>query len=111
MKITRISRPSAALAMALALSACAGGNLVLPNLTGGTVTITPAQVQNAAVQACGFLPTAATVAGLITASPYLATASAVAGAICAAVAPAKAGGKLRGAPMVNGVAIHGKFVR
>ena len=78
---------------------------------GQTVTITPADVQAAAVQACGFLPTAATVAGILTASPYLATATAVASAICAAVTPTKSASKLGAAvPMVNGVVVHGKWV-
>ena len=71
---------------------------------------TPADVQNATVQACGFLPTASTVLNILAVgNPAAATAEAVAQAICAAVTPAPKA--LKGVPTVNGVEIHGRFVR
>lgn len=49
-------------------------------------TATLAQIQQAAVQACGFLPTAVTVASLFpTTGQYIGTASSIASAICATV--------------------------
>ena len=84
--------------------------------TTGPTSSTPAQVvsqvQNIALQICKFLPTAATVTDIfLTGNATLQTAEQVANAICAAVAPVKQGrSRLRGAPMVNGIAIHGKFV-
>ena len=73
--------------------------------------ITPADVQAAAVSACGFLPTVSSVAALITASPAVGTAVGIASLICAAVVPAKSSARLRAvAPTVNGVVIHGRFV-
>jgi hypothetical protein len=86
---------------------------------GGCASITPAnvttvisQVQADAVAVCGFLPTAATVANIISAgNPLIATVSAIAEAICSAVLPAKLGRKLAVIPTVNGVPIHGRFVR
>ena len=75
------------------------------------IAATIAQVQQIAVQICAFIPTAATVAGILaTGNPAVATASAAAAAICAAVTPAKAAGKLRGVPTVSGVVIHGRFI-
>lgn len=96
------------LASTLALAGCAGG-LTNP-FTGAPVTA--AQVQAAAVAACGFLPTATTVAGLLTTSAAVQSASQIAGLICSAITPVTQGGaRLGGAlPTVNGVVIHGKFV-
>jgi hypothetical protein len=89
---------------AFALAGCA--------TTGGT-TITVAQVEAAAVTACSFLPTAATVAALITANPNVATAEQLAAALCS-LASAKAG--RLGATMMpsnvvipSGFVVHGKF--
>ena len=83
--------------------------------TGGApldLTSFIAQVQATSSAVCSFLPTAETVASIIaTGNPIVTTANAVANAICAAVAPAKAAGKLRASqPAVAGVAIHGKFL-
>lgn len=88
--------------------------------TGQPVTITAASVQQAAQAACGFLPTASTVAGILTADPAVATAEAVAGIICGAVTAQVSttqGAVLRGGPVsltavVNGqsVKISGSFV-
>ena len=93
-----------------ALSGCA--------TTGGLAPISIAGVQNAAVAACAFLPTATTVGNIIAAgNPLLTTAEAIAQAICAAVtqAPtvaAKSGRRMMVVqPMVNGVPIQGKFLR
>jgi len=94
---------------AMALGGCA---------STGTGTTTTAQIisdaQQAATLACGFVPTAATVANIISVgNPLVSTASAIAQAICSAVAavPVTAAGKFRGTlPTVNGVVIHGRFV-
>jgi hypothetical protein len=87
-----------------------GGCGVISNPFTGA-PITAADVQAAAVAACGFLPTAATVANIIAAgNPAVATVSTIAQAICSAVT-AK-GGRLGGAaPNVNGVPVHGRFVQ
>jgi hypothetical protein len=55
------------------------------SLVGCTVTL--AEIQAATVQACGFLPTAVTVASFFPAvGPYIGTAGAIAQTICTAVA-------------------------
>ena len=83
-------------------------------LGGCATTATSAaiiQIQNYAVLACGFLPTVTTVANIIAnGNPILQTATDIANAICAAVTPKAA---RRGAvlPTVNGVVVHGRFVR
>ena len=51
--------------------------------TGSSVTIT--DVQSAAVAACNFLPDAATIANILTASPIAATAESIAAIVCSAV--------------------------
>jgi hypothetical protein len=92
---------AAPVAVALSLGGCAGVD---------TATVI-SQVQQAAVLACGFLPTAATVANILAAgNPALQVASAVATAICTAVTAkgARRGGAI---PNVNGVEVHGKFVQ
>jgi hypothetical protein len=91
---------------ALALGGCAGGIMINPFTKQ---PITAADVQAAAVAACGFLPTASTVANILSNnSGTVQSAEQIASLICGAVTP-KAG-KLRGLPMVNGVVIHGRFV-
>ena len=87
-----------------------GGCGITNPLTG--TPITAADVQAAAVAACGFLPTASTVANIIAAgNPSVNTVTTIAQAICSAVVGAK-GGRLGGAaPNVNGVAVHGRFVK
>jgi hypothetical protein len=102
-----------ALALSVALGSC--------GTTGGSVTITVndvvAKVQAIAVKVCGFLPTASTVINIVSAgSPIAATAESIAQSICAAVsAVPKLGARLSGAAppviMVNGVQVHGRFVR
>jgi hypothetical protein len=93
----------AAMAAFIGLGGCA--------TTSGTIAV--ASVQTAAQTACGFLPTAASVASLLTANPAVATAEAVAAIICGAVAavPPPAAGKLRGTPTVTTtVVVNGKPV-
>lgn len=71
-------------------------------------------VQNATVQACGFLPTAATVGNILAAGdPNMLAATAVATAICAAVTKPTAPvmGLIEPVPTVNGVPIEGTFVK
>jgi hypothetical protein len=98
-----------AASLSLGLSGCAG---LQQDITAAGPTI--AAVQQVAVSLCGFLPTASTIAGILSGgSPLVSTAEAVASAICAAVTPASAGGTRLGAsrPHVGGVPVHGRFVR
>jgi hypothetical protein len=96
---------AAPVAAAIALGGCAG------TVTATSVATTIADVQQAAVLACGFLPTAATVASILSGgNPLVSTASAIAQAICTAVT-AKAVRRGGPAPSVGGVVIHGRFVK
>jgi len=101
------------LAATLSLGSCATTGSITPVNVQSAITA----VQSAAVQACGFLPTASTVSAIL--ASFVPGASAIetwvvniADQICAAVTPLK-GQKLRAilAPTVNGVVIHGRFVR
>jgi hypothetical protein len=101
------------LAGSLFLGSCAG-----TGITPGTIQSAVTSVQQAAVSACGFLPTAATVSGILaTLVPGAAAIeqliASTAQQICAAVAPVKTSARLRAAapPTVNGVPVHGRFVR
>ena len=97
---------AAPVAAALALGGCATGGV-----TATSVATTISAVQQAAVLACGFLPTAATVASILSGgNPLVSTASAIAQAICTAVTPKSV---RRGAsvPMVGNVVVHGRFVK
>lgn len=95
----------AALAMSLGGCATTGG-------AGGTQAIIT-QIQQVATQACGFLPTANTVAAILAAAagvPGAATGvEAIAAAICSQMT--KPAAAKRGAPMVYGVPITGTFVK
>jgi hypothetical protein len=100
---------TAALAASMALAACA---------TTGSGDITVQDVQGAAVAACSYLPTAASVASLLNANGAIMTAEAIAQVICAAVTTTQSA-KLRGAPgpvtvtvQINGkpVTVTGSFV-
>lgn len=96
------------LAGALALGACTTTGL--PTLTAPTA----AQVQAAAIIACGFVPTVTTVTNILTTNSTVQSAEAIAALICQAVAGGKhvAGSKLGAAlPTVNGVVIKGQFVQ
>lgn len=76
-------------------------------------------VQQAAVSACSFLPTTATVAAILSAlipgaAPIEQVAATTAQQICGAVSTVKLGGRLGGTsapPTVNGVPVHGRFVK
>ncbi len=99
------------LCTALSLGGCATTGGVSPTDIASAV----AAVQSATVTACGFLPTAATVSGILAslipgASAIEQEIASVAGSICAAVMPAKNLRRL-GARTVRGVVIHGRFVR
>jgi hypothetical protein len=101
------------LAASLTLANCAS-----TGITPSTIQSAVTQVQQAAISACGFLPTAATVSGILaTLIPGAAAVeqmvSQVAQQICAAVAPLKGRklGAALAAPTVNGVVVHGRFVR
>jgi len=92
---------------AVSLASCA--------TNGGTGAITIGDVQNAAVAACNFLPDAATITNILTASPIAATAESIAAIICSAVTGKAAAVKRRAsAPtvVVNGetIPVTGHFV-
>jgi hypothetical protein len=79
-----------------------------------------AQVQSITSQICKFVPTAGTIAAIVTANnPGVTTAVAIAEAICNSLAPAPAAAKFGGvingwmvAPRtVNGVVIHGHYIQ
>lgn len=99
---------------AIALAGCATTST--PTSTADIITA----VQNDAVLACKFLPTAATVAEIVSsavpgAANATTMASQLAAQICAAVTAAvpTSGARRRSAiaPMVNGVVIHGRWVK
>jgi predicted phage tail protein len=114
-----------ALASTLLLAACGGGTL--PSVTpGGTITPLPPaigdttiqQVQDAAVKACSFVPTAQTVTGIIASffpggAPINQIVSTVVNGICNAIAPKNQmrRGRLAGPPTVGGVRVEGYFTR
>jgi hypothetical protein len=90
--------------------------------TTGTPPITNinsfiAQVQSTAVAVCAFLPTAGTVAEIITlGNPLVSTVDQIVSSICTAVAttvvPPLAGTRFGIAPpTVLGVVVHGRFVK
>lgn len=71
------------------------------------------QVQQITVQACGFLPLASTVAGIISAGQFtegFAIANAICAAVTAAPPPQLARGVKRRLPVVSGVVVRGRFV-
>ena len=92
----------------------AGAGSCTTSGTGSAITV--ADVQNAAVAACKFLPDASTIANILTANPAAATAESVAAIICTAVTgqPAAAVKRRVTAPsvVVNGISIPvtGHFV-
>lgn len=93
--------------LAIIVAGCASG--------GGFAPITAQSVQQAAVNACKFLPTAATVTNLLTQNPNAQTAEAIAAIICGAVSPL--GGRRLGTALTPSVvnpngtitAIHGRW--
>jgi hypothetical protein len=103
------------LAATLSLGSCATTGGITPSSVQSVISA----IQSAAVQACGFLPTASTVSAIVASlvpggSPVEASVTNVAQQICAAVLPLKAklGKRLGGTapPTVNGVVVHGRFV-
>lgn len=99
-----------AAAASISLASCAG-----VGVPGTTSQID--QIRNAAVLACGFLPTVETVAGIIatysgTSAALVTTGSQIADSICSAVVSTSTARRRRGtAPRVNGVVVRGSFVR
>lgn len=106
-----------ALSIATALGGCASTTGANTGTTAANnINSVIAQIQQASVAACSFLPTTATIANIlgtvagVGAETQLATT--VASQICAAVSPAAKANRAAGAaPTVNGVVIHGRFVR
>lgn len=103
---------------ALALGGCATSNGVV-GLDPALETRVNAQItaaQNAAVSICKFLPTAQTVAGILStfvpsAVPGVTVANQVAAAICNAVSRKSLTKGATPTPRVNGVVVRGSFVR
>ena len=94
---------AAALAAAVTLGGCATNG-------GGGASV--ASIQQAAVAACGFLPTAATVAAILAKNnARILDLIGTANAICAAVVPAPHAGRMARIGAVDGVVVHGRFVR
>lgn len=89
----------------LALSGCVTDGV------SSSVTDTVGKVQDVAVKVCGFLPTVGTVTALLTASPEIGGAVAIANAICKAVTAKSVTVKGVKVPVVNGVEIHGRWVK
>lgn len=107
-----------ALVLAGSLAACGtvpGGNGPAPTPTPIATDATITAIQQAAVKVCGFLPTVQTVADIVTTftggGALVALVGNVANAICNAVKPALGARERAEVPAVNGVVIHGKFVR
>ena len=97
-----------ACAFVFPLAAC---NTVDPN--GNAVAPSVSSVQSVATTICKYVPTAETVAKILTGWAGSVTADAIAGAICNAVTTNPlADGPNRDSytPNVNGVVIHGHFV-
>lgn len=102
--------------VALGLTACQTASAPPAPVINTVVGVLPQQVQDIAVQACGYLPAAETVANLIAAFGGPAVpgiASQIASEICAAVTQPRraAKGARSSTPTVHGVVIRGQFVR
>lgn len=92
------------LVLVLGLAGCAGGP--------GQIDDAVKQVQSYAVGICKYLPTAATVAAIISAAPIIATAGSIGAQICTAVTNLPlAEGPGRRRAMVYGVPVRGRFVK
>lgn len=94
-------------ASALALSGCAN-----PDGTKPSVEQVIAQVQNITANACKFLPTAATIAEIISAGTFTGAAS-IAAAICAAIKPqpTTTPGTQLAVPRVGRVIVRGQYLK
>jgi hypothetical protein len=98
--------PVPVLAAAMLLGACTS--------SGQFTNITIESVQQAAVNACKFLPTAKTVTDIIASGvPGLSTATAIGDAICAAVLPSNQASRAATpqAASIGGIPIQGAFVK
>lgn len=102
-----------AAAAALALASCGKGTVgSVPTTLPGTPAPEPSKVKQAITTACGFVPDVASVAAVITASPFVPAAGAVVEAICAAVTTIPfADGPGDHLPRVNGVVVRGYFAK
>ena len=104
---------AAGLSVAVALGGCATTPGTISTATTN-VSAVISEVQQAAVAACAFLPTTATVANIIGTvagvGPETTLATTIAAQICSAVSASKSARRGGAAPTVNGVAIHGRFV-
>src|SRR5882724_11508611 len=94
------------LACATALGGCAGAG---GGVIGGGTTTTPdiaaiiAQVQSYCRIACGFVPTASTIASILTGgNPGVMAATSISQAICAAIAPPTMAGRYGARRLVKG---------
>lgn len=89
--------------------ALAGCQTIAPG-AGLSLAVLISDVQSLASSACQFVPTAATIAAIVSKSNAVSSASQMAAAICAAVAPQASGpGSSKTPGYVNGVKIRGKF--
>ena len=103
-------------AAALSIGACSGSIPVKqadpsapPQMPG--VGPNPSKIKQLVLQGCGFVPTLETIAGILTASPFVPAAGAVADAICNAVTTIPfADGPGDHLPRVNNVVVKGYFV-
>jgi hypothetical protein len=83
-------------------------------VVSAVVSVAPEAVQSAAVAACGYLPTAQTVASLVsvwTGVQVPDIAQQIAAEICAAVTTPRSARRSTTRPVVRGVVITGAFVR
>jgi hypothetical protein len=110
---------------ALGLAACNTDGVTPGTTTPGTIGTlsldpTVSAVQQAAIQGCAYVPAATTVASIITSfaggGAIADMVGQVAQSICNAVVPAKTAAarhlrRLAGPPQVNGVPVHGYFLR
>jgi len=102
----------------LSIVSCAGLGIALASCTPSTSAALITQIQQDAMAACSFLPTAETVTQLITAGNIqaqagLGTGTTIANAICKAVAATPPVSSLKKAtvPNINGIPINGIFVK
>ncbi len=108
--------------LAALASICLSGCATVPGSGGGAILTAAyiAEIQATVRSACGYLPTANTIAQLFASSSRFANAIAIANAICSAMTPPapplgimsrSTAPRRVAAPLVNGVRIRGQFVR
>lgn len=116
---TRITGTLLAILLAGTLASCSttGALQLPPSLTPGAITADVQQVQSIAVNLCGWRESLSVLARIIGTlagqGAAVASASDIAAQVCAAVTPAKLGGRRYGArpAAVYGVRLQGHFVR